>query len=250
MDASRRLIVNGDDFGQSAGTTAGVAAAHQRGVVTSASLMVRWPAARSAASYAATHPNLAVGLHFDFGEWVYRDDEWAPLYEVVSLDDARGIEAEALRQLEEFWALLGRGPTHLDSHQHVHRHEPVRSALLSIAGRLNVPLRHYTPGIRYCGDFYGQTEKGAPATDSISVGALLRIVGSLPPGVTELSCHPASEDDVGGMYVGERRQELQTLCDRQVRAVLHDERIVLQSFGDLHGSDCLPQDPRETRALG
>jgi predicted glycoside hydrolase/deacetylase ChbG (UPF0249 family) len=199
--------------------------------------MVRWPAAHAAASYATAHPNLAVGLHFDFGEWVYRNDEWTPLYEVISLDDARGIDAEARRQLETFWGLMGRNPTHLDSHQHVHRLEPVRSALLAIASRLNVPLRQCTPGIRYCGDFYGQTENGAPSPDAISVEALLRIVASLPPGVTELACHPASEDDVDSMYVTERREELQTLCDLQVRAALRDERIVLQSFGDLRGND-------------
>ncbi len=237
MTANRRLIVNGDDFGQSAGTTAGVAAGYERGVLTSASLMVRWPAASSAASYAAAHPNLAVGLHFDFGEWVYRDDEWTPLYEVVPLDDARGVDAEALRQLERFWELLGRGPTHLDSHQHVHRLEPVRSALLAIAERLNVPLRQCTSGIHYCGDFYGQTEKGAPWPQAISVGALRRIVASLPLGVTELVCHPAAEVDVDSMYGGERRLELQTLCDLRVRAALRDEQIVLQSFGDLQGND-------------
>jgi len=237
MPENRRLIVNGDDFGQSAGTTAGVAAAFERGVLTSASLMVRWPAAGSAAAYAAAHPSLAVGLHFDFGEWVYRNGEWTPLYEVVSLDDARAIDAEAWRQLERFRELLGRSPTHLDSHQHVHRLEPVRSPLLAIAERLNVPLRQCSPGIRYCGDFYGQTEKGAPSPEAISVAALLRIVASLPPGVTELACHPASLDDVDSMYTSERRKELQTLCDMQVRAALRDEQIVLQSFGDLNGID-------------
>jgi predicted glycoside hydrolase/deacetylase ChbG (UPF0249 family) len=237
MTGHRRLIVNGDDFGQSAGTTAGVAAAFERGVLTSASLMVRWPTAGAAASYAAAHPTLAVGLHFDFGEWVYRNDEWTPLYEVVSLDDARGIDTEAWRQVERFRELVGRSPTHLDSHQHVHRLEPVRSALLAIAERLHVPLRQCTPGIRYCGDFYGQTDKGVPSPDAISVGALLRIVASLPPGVTELACHPASEDDVESMYAAERPEELQTLCDRQVRAALRDERIVLQSFGDWCADD-------------
>jgi predicted glycoside hydrolase/deacetylase ChbG (UPF0249 family) len=54
--------------------------AHIRGVVTSASLMARWPAAEEAAVYARAHPELAVGLHVDFGEWVWRDSRWATLY--------------------------------------------------------------------------------------------------------------------------------------------------------------------------
>ena len=48
MTAPRSLIVNADDFGQSRGVNRGVIEAHERGIVTSASLMVRWPAAESA----------------------------------------------------------------------------------------------------------------------------------------------------------------------------------------------------------
>ena len=54
--AARVLIVNADDFGLSAGVNRGIVEAHERGIVTSASLMVRRPAAREAADYARTHP--------------------------------------------------------------------------------------------------------------------------------------------------------------------------------------------------
>jgi hypothetical protein len=40
-----RLIVNADDFGMTAGVTEGIVEAHIRGIVTSTSLMVDWPAA-------------------------------------------------------------------------------------------------------------------------------------------------------------------------------------------------------------
>jgi len=53
MFPQRYLIVNADDFGQSQGVNRGVIAAHEHGIVTSASLMVRWPAAIEAA---AIHP--------------------------------------------------------------------------------------------------------------------------------------------------------------------------------------------------
>ena len=51
---TRRLIVNADDFGQSAGINEGIIRCHERGIVTSASLMVRWPHAAAAAEYART----------------------------------------------------------------------------------------------------------------------------------------------------------------------------------------------------
>ena len=98
MADGRYLIVNADDFGQSPGVNRGVAAAHERGVVTSASLMVRWPAAAEAAEYARAHPELSVGLHLDLGEWAHRGGEWVCLYRVVPDGDAAGL-ADYLRRV-------------------------------------------------------------------------------------------------------------------------------------------------------
>ena len=78
---ARFLVVNADDLGLSAAVNAGIAAAHERGIVTSASLMVRQGAAAEAAAYAAAHPALAVGLHLDLGEWDYVDGEWMAAYQ-------------------------------------------------------------------------------------------------------------------------------------------------------------------------
>src|ERR671927_41765 len=60
---SRALIVNADDLGLSAGVNAGVLAAHQAGLVTSATLMANMPGAADAV--AAAPPSLAVGLHLN-----------------------------------------------------------------------------------------------------------------------------------------------------------------------------------------
>jgi YdjC-like protein len=92
MAAKRYLIVNADDFGQSEGINQGVMEAHERGLVTSASLMVRWPAAIEAAAYSRAHPSLSLGLHVDLGEWTYGGDRWLPLYERVSRHDMAGRE--------------------------------------------------------------------------------------------------------------------------------------------------------------
>ena len=63
--AGRKLIVNADDFGASAGVNRGVVEAHVRGVVTSTSLMVKGAGATGAAALARLHPRLGVGLHWD-----------------------------------------------------------------------------------------------------------------------------------------------------------------------------------------
>jgi len=236
MPSQKSVIVNADDFGLSRGVNRGVFEGHERGIVTSASLMVRWPAASEAAADARDHPDLSVGLHFDAGEWVYRDGGWVPLYEVVAVEDRRASRDEARRQLEAFHHLVGRDPTHVDSHQHVHRREPIRSVLIELAEQLDAPLRHYHPRIRYCGRFYGQTAEGLPLPGAIRVESLVGILEALPAGITELDCHPADRDDLGKtMYRAERVEELEVLCDPRVRRALADHAIELQSFAGVSG---------------
>lgn len=230
---SRAAIVNADDFGQSAGINQGIVVAHERGIVTSASLMVRGQAASAAAAYARAHPRLSVGLHVDLSESIYQDGEWITLYERVDRLDARAVEAEIRAQLSLYRELMGRDPTHLDSHQHVHVEEPVRSLLDDLATELGVPLRHRSSRLRHDGRFYGQTSTGGPLTESISPAHLVEILRGLPEGVTEVACHPGCADDLVTMYRAERRVELDALCDPGVRRVVGDEGIALISFADL-----------------
>src|SRR5947209_2831162 len=148
------LIVNADDFGMSHGVNQGIIESHEHGIVTSASLMVRWPCAGEAAVYAQEHTDLSVGLHVDLCEWSAESRSWIPLYEVVPLQDERRVREEVNRQLEAYRSLMGSNPTHLDSHQHVHNEPPASEILAELARELDVPLRAAGESIRYCGDFY------------------------------------------------------------------------------------------------
>ena len=233
MPAARYLIVNADDFGQSPGVNRGIVAAHEHGIVTSASLMVRWPGAAEAAAYSRTHRQLSLGIHIDLGEWAFRQDSWVPLYEVVPLGDASAVAQEVSRQIEAFHRLVGRPPTHIDSHQHVHREEPVRSAVLAIAHKLDIPVRHCSGQVRYCGRFYGQTTDGSPLPDAISRDALIKILAELEPGVTEMATHPGTGDDLDSMYRSERTREMEVLTDARTRAAIDEMGIELRSFDSI-----------------
>ena len=230
---ARRLIVNADDFGQSHGLNRGVIEAFEHGIVTSASLMVRWPAATEAAAYARRHPDLSLGLHVDLGEWAYRDETWVPVYQVVATDDAVAVAAEIQRQVAVFHQLVGHDPTHLDSHQHVHREEPVGAILRDLAREIGVPLRQVSPSIQYRGDFYGQTGRGESYPAAITVDALAAVLAGLPAGTTELGCHPGYGDDLDSAYRQERAEEVRVLCDPRIAAVIRHEGIVLCSFHDV-----------------
>lgn len=226
----RHLIVNADDFGRSHGINRGVFAAHRHGIVTSASLMVRWPAAYDAAAYSRSAPELGMGLHVDLAEWVYHLGEWRTVYEVVDLSDAEAVRSEVWRQIERFDQLCGNYPTHLDSHQHVHRSDPVRATLLEVAAELGVVLRGEDRHVEYCGGFHGQTGRGEALTDAITSDALVSIVASLNTGTTELACHPGLDDESGSIYAQERNTEVSSLCDPAVREAIEEREIMLGSF--------------------
>jgi len=228
MAADRFLVVNADDLGLSPAVNAGIFAAHEGGVVTSASLMVRQGAASAAAEEAAAHPDLAIGLHVDLGEWVYESGEWTQAYLHCDTDDAAAVEAECRAQLERFRALLGRDPTHLDSHQHVHESEPVRGVTEALAAELRVPLRNRA--IRYEGGFYGQSGKGEPFPEGISPGGLIELIAALPPGWTEIGCHPAAGPVPTSSYDAERQIELATLRDPRVKDLLNVSNVNLCSY--------------------
>lgn len=157
----RRLIINADDFGLTAGVNRAIVEAHEHGVVTSATLMANGPAFDEAIGLAQSRPRLGVGCHV-----VLVDG--APLLnktDVASLLDSGGdssvgprfregitrfgalalmgrlaadeIEAEATAQIRKLQS-AGVSVTHLDSHKHTHLFPHVLRPLLRAAANCGV----------------------------------------------------------------------------------------------------------------
>jgi len=231
-EQTRQLIVNADDFGLTVGVNRGVVRAHEEGIVTSASLMVRHDAARAAAREARSHPRLDLGLHLDLSEWAYRGGGWEVVYEVVDPDNEAAVAAELQRQLQAFRDLVGRDPSHLDSHQHVHRSPGIASVVNDAAERLGVPVRESSPTIRYCGEFYGESGRGEGFAEGITVESMVAIIERLTHGTTELACHPGDGDcaELPVHYREARVTELRTLCDPAVRDAIDRNGVVLTTF--------------------
>lgn len=250
--STRRLIVNADDLGRTPGINHGVFEAHRRGVVTSATLMVNYPAAAQAAALAAESPRLGIGLHLaltggvptlspaEVPTLVDAGGRLPPRPEGLAGADPREILAEARAQLRRCRALLGRLPTHLDSHHHSHRLPAVLDAVVAIARETGRPVRGASPETRerlrregvattdhFVEDFYGE---GA------TLDGLIGILRSLPEGTTEIMCHPAVVDPElrsGSSYAEPRARELGVLTDRRVRRALEQAGIRLVHFGEL-----------------
>jgi chitin disaccharide deacetylase len=221
----RKLTVNADDLGLSPGVNEGIIEAHANGIVTSASLMVRGPAARDAAATAGEYPTLSVGLHFvaDHG---------------TDLDDPDQAERSFREQLERFRDLTGRDPTHVDSHHHVHTASPGRLVTFSrLTAPMGVPLRG-VGGARYIGAFWGQWERGVRNLRYVSLPFLLQLIRARArDGFTELACHPARiNGDFSSSYLDERAAELATLTEPGLRQAIRSMGVELVSFRAWRGS--------------
>jgi predicted glycoside hydrolase/deacetylase ChbG (UPF0249 family) len=253
MTPLKRLIVNADDFGRTAGINRGIVLAHERGIVTSATLMVNYAPAAEAAELARKKPSLGVGLHVA----LTGGPAALPPERIRSLVDSQGrlppkpdglakadpgeVLAEARAQLQRFRQIMGRDPTHMDSHHHSHReNDAVLEALVTLAWETGLPVRSASPavlerlrreGIRttdyFVEEFYDQ---GATLED------VIRILGDLKAGTTELMCHPAVVDEelkgTSG-YAEPRTRELEVLTHREVRQTIQAAGIHLVTFANL-----------------
>jgi chitin disaccharide deacetylase len=214
--------VNADDLGYSPGVNQGIVVAHQRGVLTSASLMVDMPASRDGARLTRDLPALSVGLHANLA-----DASGQPL---VSLETGEGCGEVLQQQLDRFDELMGRLPTHLDSHHNIHRNPRLLPHFLELAAQHKLPLREHSP-VRYLSSFYGQWG-GCTHLEQISAHGMIRLLETeISEGVTELSCHPGYCDpQLRSGYREEREVELSSLCDPAVREFLSARQIRLVNF--------------------
>lgn len=249
---SRLLIVNADDLGRTEGINRGIFEAHERGLVTSATLMVGFPAAHSAAAALADHPRLGVGLHVTLTGAA----PTLPPREIPSLVDSSGqlarhpdalgaiapaeVHAEVRHQVELFRRMTGRLPTHLDSHHHSHRHPAVLDALVEVAREYRLPVRRSSIEIAR-----RLAAEGLRTTDRFEEGffgeaaTLVNLVGilrDLRAGVTELMCHPGYADEelrrTSG-YADDRDRERGLLTHPEALAAVRECGITLTHFGVL-----------------
>lgn len=249
------LIVNADDLGRTAGINSGVFDAHARGLVSSATLMVNFLAAKEMTAELQNYPDLGVGLHVALtrGKPTLSPEQVSSLVnelgnlpdrpEGLAEADGGQILDEVRAQLARFEELTGRLPTHLDGHHHVHRIPKVCDALMTVAKETGLPIRNAGPevearlgraGVRTTDGFVERFFGSEARLD-----VLLEILHRLPPGTTELMCHPAYIDHelrADSSYVEERELELVALTHADARRALEAEGIRLANFSDVFGN--------------
>lgn len=152
----RRLIVNADDFGFTAGVNRAIGEAHSHGIVTSSTLMASGNAFEDAVRLAKTVPRLSIGCHVVLidGEPVleasgiptltagtarFRDGlKFFVARALAGRLDADEIEAEVVAQIRKLQS-AGIAVSHVDTHKHTHLFPAVLRPLLRAARSCGVP---------------------------------------------------------------------------------------------------------------
>lgn len=245
----RRLIVNADDFGLTAGVSRGILVAHRRGVVTSTTMLVTG-AIDSDLVAEARDSGIGLGIHLNFtlGKPLTRGRSLVGPDGRFLRDPRRAAAAAAARevaqevdaQVERFLALVKRPPTHLDSHHHVALHPPVREAFLTAAVRLGVPVRSEHEAaragaralrLRTPDRFLG----GSGPEAYWSLARTLAHLRTLAAGVSEFMTHPGyfDADLAYSRYGRQRETELIGLGSPDARAAAASLGIALCTFAGL-----------------
>jgi hopanoid biosynthesis associated protein HpnK len=144
----RRLIVNADDFGLTAGVNCAIVEGNRHGIVTSATLMANAQASEAAIDLARAQPGLKTGCHVVLIDGVplaanlpsltngsarfrssLKEFAMAAVRKKLAVEEIeREVEAQ-VRKLQSSGITL----THVDSHKHTHMFPHVLRPLLRVA---------------------------------------------------------------------------------------------------------------------
>lgn len=262
---ARLLIINGDDAGMCHTANVATIEGMERGLLTSATIMVPCPWFLEIAAYAKAHPEKDFGLHLcQTSEWqTYRWGPVAPRTEVPGLIDPEGYfwhetpqvyakatpqEAyiEARAQIRKALA-AGIDVTHIDSHMGVLQYLPAYlEKYLELAVEFDLPARMASQktfdeykqtgwrerfaakGILFTDDFLfnSKYENGAASVKPF----WMKHLSELQPGVTEIFIHAGQPTEELKAITGSwaiRSAELELFSrDADMRAMLDQQKVI------------------------
>lgn len=228
---TRRLIVSGDDLGLHEAINRGVIEGHERGIVTSASLVSCGRAFDHACDLARRHSSLDLGVHLTLveetpllGPEVLKTlapaGRFPASYRQLFVEllagriEIREVRLELEAQIQRVKA-AGLGVSHLDSHQHTHFFPQLRPILFKLAEHYQIPAiragARVVPSRTKFSLFLGPLAKTAhraararsiaspdtlwlPSPSGRLTGLqLVNGIPKLPEGVTELVVHPGAD---------------------------------------------------------
>ncbi len=267
---TKLLIIHADDLAIAHSEDAASFEALDKGVVTSASVIVPGPWLTEVAEYAKGHPDADLGLHLALtSEWkTFRWGSVEPKDKVPSLLDPAGTlwpltelvaknakpqeaEQEFRAQVKQALA-LGIHPTHLDSHMGAAFATPeLFAAYVKVAHEFHLPFL----AVRVTDDrakFLSLLSDKDVIVDSVVIANpsvrpdqwkefYLNAIKDLKPGLTEIIVHLGFDDaelqavmvdhpDYGSAW---RQRDFDVVSSPEVKKALQDSHVVLVKWKDL-----------------
>jgi hypothetical protein len=273
----KKLILNADDYGRTPSVSTGIRQTHLNGILTSTTAMMNMAAIESDLHLAlAECPRLGMGVHLTLTAEkpvlsperlpslarLAPDGQSFPKLEVLTKQAATvntaEVKAEWRAQIEKFSRLMGRTPTHLDSHHHSSYFTPeFFGAMLELAREYQCGIRNPLAGeigmdtvVREMPELQFLRPMLLAATDvrrpdhfeaafyddNANASTLDQILAHLPEGVTEIMTHPGLADEKLvklTSYSHQRARELEVLTAPGVREKVKALGIELISFAGL-----------------
>ena len=272
---AKLLILHADDLGAAHSVNVASFDALDKGVVSSASIMVPTPWITEVATYAKAHPNADLGLHLTItSEWeTFRWGSIASRDNVASLHDRDGtfprevsqvvtraktleVERELRAQIDRAIA-LGIRPTHLDSHM---------GALFAtpelMATYVKVARDYRLPFLALRGDPRTAPQPPLMANDVLLDALIaadehvrpenwmafyLNLIATLKPGLTEMIVHLGRDDaELQAVMVDHeaygsawRQRDRDVLNSAEFRKALRDNNVIVVTWREL--GKLLPQ---------
>jgi predicted glycoside hydrolase/deacetylase ChbG (UPF0249 family) len=269
------LIVNADDFGLTESVSRGILQAHREGILTSTTFMVNFPWAPDMAPLLAEAPRLGVGVHLNLTTGapllppeqvptlVAGDGAFSKsMLRMFTRVDVADVRREWAAQIERGTQLLGRLPTHLDTHRYLHGHPRFAAVLIDLARTYKIPaVRCLYPGpdlamsqmfqawnpvrfmveraLRRSAELTAESGLHRPAATlagDFDLPELLAKLDTVGARVAELVSHPGLVDEqlrsLSSMQE-HREEELAALTAPAARAKIAERGITLITFADL-----------------
>ena len=238
----KRLIVNADDFGMTSGVSRAIVEAHQKGIVTSTTILANCDdkVLEEAVELSKQNPNLGIGAHLlltmrapilkDQPDLIDKMGNFRFNYDDMDEIDPELVYLEWKAQLDRLSQHFKL--THIDSHHHVHMHKTLQPIARRLSKEYKLPLRsekdNFPFGIKVALDFYKEN-----ATIDY-----LKNVMSEEKGLLEIMVHPGYADDTFlqeiSSYSNERQNELDILCSDEIKEFIESEDIELVNYAFIH----------------
>lgn len=238
-----KLIVNGDDFGLSKSINEGIVYAYNNGILRSTTLMINMSFVNHAITLAKKNNGLGVGIHLvaTAGKPLLENNKTLSdengyfikntlvLQEKVKFDVNELYEEWDL-QIKKFIELMGKKPTHIDSHHFIHMNKEYRDIALKLAEKYKLPMRwdFYSKE-----DMFAKTISGFFGSDIGCENFKRSSESAMNYEIADIMTHPGFIDDnlrASSSYVEHRHIELEVLVSDEIKHWIKKNNIELVNY--------------------